>query len=344
LTPQAIERLFDTLRRLAADGVAIVFISHKLDEIRRLGDALHRDAQRSRVADVDPRAETEASLARLMIGAEPPAISAHDTAPGAVALQVRGLTTRSAERRLWLHDLSLAVQSGEIVGIAGISGNGQGALMAALSGEWTLGADAIHLFGQRSVIDPARRRQLGLRYVPEQRLGHAAVPAMTLADNAVLTVDALHANGIVRAAQAAQFAERVIRRYDVRTRGPQARASSLSGGNLQRYIVGREIEAAPKVLLVNQPTWGVDVGAAAAIRNALIALRGQGAAILVVSEDLDELFELCDRLHVIAKGPPVAIGASARDRRRRTGALDGRVVAGRGRAVHDAHAAAAGGA
>lgn len=303
LTPQAIDRLFATLRQLAADGVAVIFISHKLDEIRRLATRCLVMRHGRVVADVDPRVESEATLARLMIGADPPSIAAHDTPPAGVALQVHGLTTRGAERRNWLHEVSFALRSGEIVGIAGVSGNGQGALMAALSGEWTLRAEAVHLFGQPvGHLGPARRRQLGLRYVPEQRLGHAAVAAMTLADNAVLTVDELHVNGIVRTAQAAQFAERVIRRYDVRTRGPQARAASLSGGNLQRYIVGREIEAAPKVLLVDQPTWGVDIGAAAAIRNALIALRAQGAAILVVSEDLDELFELCDRLHVIAKG------------------------------------------
>jgi general nucleoside transport system ATP-binding protein len=303
LTPQAIERLFQTLRQLAADGVAVVFISHKLDEIRRLTTRCIVMRNGRVVAEVDPRAESEASLARLMIGAEPPAIAAHDTPPGAVALQVSGLTTRSDERKLWLHEISITLHSGEIVGIAGISGNGQAALMAVVSGEWKTEAGAVQLFG-RPVGDhgPARRRASGLRYVPEQRLGHGAVPSLSLADNAVLTVDRLHRRGFIKVGAALQYAQRVIERFGVRTRGPRARASSLSGGNLQRFIVGREIEAAPKVLLVDQPTWGVDVGAAAAIRNALIGLRGAGVAILVVSEDLDELFELSDRLHVIAKG------------------------------------------
>jgi simple sugar transport system ATP-binding protein len=161
-------------------------------------------------------------------------------------------------------------------------------------------------------LDPAQRRALGLRYVPEERLGHAAVPGLTLAENVLLTGDTLHTGGLIRLDRARDLAARLLQRFDVRARGPAAPAESLSGGNLQKFIVGREIEAAPRVLLVNQPTWGVDVGAAARIRNELIALRAKGCAILVVSEDLDELYALCDRLLVIAKGrtsPAVAPSA-----------------------------------
>jgi len=138
--------------------------------------------------------------------------------------------------------------------------------------------------------------------VPEERIGHGAVPELSLAENALLTIDRLRRRGFVRTAAAAAYAGEVVRRFDVRCAGTQARAGSLSGGNLQKYLVGREVLAEPSVLLVNQPTWGVDVGAAAAIRNSLIALRARGCAVLVVSEEVDELFELADRLVVMAGG------------------------------------------
>ena len=304
LKPQAIERLFGTLERLAADGVSVLFISHKLDEIRRV---THRCAvlRAGRlVAVVDPRRESEASLARLMIGADPPAIAVHDSPAGAVALSVRGLDTSNApERERWLHDLEFDLRSGEIVGIAGVSGNGQAALMAVLAGEWPGVRGSIRLFGEEVGALPTRpRRQRGLRYIPEERLGHAAVTELALHENLVLTRDELRAGGVVRTRAARVLAEGLITHYAVRATGPDASAGSLSGGNLQKFIVGREIEARPRVLLVNQPTWGVDVGAAVAIRNELIALRRAGCAILVVSEDLDELFELSDRLYVMSKG------------------------------------------
>ncbi len=304
LKPQAIERLFGTLERLATDGVSILFISHKLDEIRRV---THRCAvlRAGRlVAVVDPRRESEASLARLMIGADPPAIAAHDSPAGAVALSVRGLDTSNApERERWLHDLELDLHSGEIVGIAGVSGNGQAALMAVLAGEWPGVSGSIRLFGEEvGALSTRARRQRGLRYIPEERLGHAAVAELVLHENLVLTRDELRAGGFVHTGGARVLADGLIQHYAVKATGPDAPAGSLSGGNLQKFIVGREVEARPRVLLVNQPTWGVDVGAAAAIRNELIALRRAGCAILAVSEDLDELFELSDRLFVMSKG------------------------------------------
>jgi len=303
LTPQAVDRLFDTLRQLAADGVSIVFISHKLDEIRRLATRCAVMRGGRLVATVDPRQESEAGLARLMLGADPPAIAAHDSPPGEVVFEVKGLTVHGAERRHWLHDLSFAVRAGEILGIAGVSGNGQTALMASLAGEWTGRAEVVRLFGEAvGHLGPAERRARGLRYIPEQRLGHGAVPALSLLDNVVLTGDALHARGVVQREAARRYADRVIRTFDVRTEGARAPAQALSGGNLQRFIVGRETLAEPRVLLIDQPTWGVDVGAAVAIRNALIALRGRGCAIVVISEEIDELYQLCDRLMVIAKG------------------------------------------
>jgi ABC-type uncharacterized transport system ATPase subunit len=310
LKPRAIERLFVTLERLAADGVSVLFISHKLDEIRRLAHRCVVLRAGRVVATVDPRIESEASLARLMIGADPPSIAAHASSPGAVALEVRALdTTHAGERHQWLHCIDFDLHAGEIVGIAGVSGNGQAALMAALAGEWLDVRGSIRLFGTEiKQMSTAARRALGLRYVPEERLGHAVLAEMLLDENVVLTGDRLRSRGFVRYAEARRVATALIDRHSVKATGPDAPAGSLSGGNLQKFVVGRELDGEPKVLLASQPTWGVDVGATAAIRNELIALRDAGCAILVVSEDLDELYELSDRLFVMSKGrlsPPV---------------------------------------
>jgi simple sugar transport system ATP-binding protein len=256
------------------------------------------------VAIVDPRQESEASLARLMIGADPPSIAAHDSPAGSVAVSVHELdTAHAAERERWLHDLSFELRCGEIVGIAGVSGNGQTALMAALAGEWTDVKGSIRLFDEDvTALTTVARRRRGLRYVPEERLGHGAVMGLPLRDNTVLTRDELRSGGFLHVGEAQRKTRDLIERFAIKATGPDAAAGSLSGGNLQKFIVGRELEARPRVLLVNQPTWGVDVGSAAAIRNELIALRKSGSAVLVVSEDLDELFELCDRLFVMSKG------------------------------------------
>jgi simple sugar transport system ATP-binding protein len=317
LTPQAVDALFATLHKLASDGVSIVFISHKLDEIRRLASRCAVMRAGRLVATVDPRAASEAELARLMLGADPPTVARHDSPPGSVALEVAGLTVRTDERRDWLHDLAFSVRCGEIVGIAGMSGNGQNALMATLAGEWTTRADAIRVFGEPvGHLDAAARRSRGVRYVPEERLGHGAVPELSLVENVVLTAERRARWSAVPLRHAQQRASQVLERFDVRAPGTGARAAALSGGNLQRFIVGREVVAEPRLLLIDQPTWGVDVGAAAAIRNALIALRARGCAIVVVSEDFDELYQLADRIMVIAKGrlsPAVASHAISID-------------------------------
>jgi simple sugar transport system ATP-binding protein len=205
-----------------------------------------------------------------------------------------------------LHEVSLTVHAGEIVGLAGVSGNGQQELMAALSGERPLAdARAVRIDGRPvGNLDAGKRRELGLAFVPEERMGRGAVPDMTLADNALLTAhrQGMVAGGFVRSDAVAAYAAETIAAFGVKAGGPQAAARSLSGGNLQKYIVGREIRQRPRVMIAAQPTWGVDVGAAAQIRQALIDLRDAGVAVLVVSEELDELFEISDRIAVIAQG------------------------------------------
>jgi len=307
LTPKAVEELFVTLRRLADGGCSILYISHKLDEIRALCQrctVLRGGKVTGTVAN--PAAETNASLSRMMIGAEPPPLEHHAREPGEVVLEVSGLELEKQDDfGVSLQGVSLAVRAGEVLGIAGVSGNGQNELMAALSGEDRRSAPgAIKLLGRDIArASPGRRRKLGLHFVPEERLGRATVPVHSLADNALLTRRATLAPGLLlRKSPLRELASQIIERFGVKARGPDASARSLSGGNLQKYVVGRELGAAPQLLLVSQPTWGVDVGAAAQIRGELLKLRDTGSAVLVVSEELDELFELSDALVVMAGG------------------------------------------
>jgi len=308
LTPQAVEKLFETLRTLAAEGCSILYISHKLDEIRAL---CHRATvlRAGRVTGTcDPRQESATSLARMMIGGDLPHPEHRPAqAKGDGVLVVKNLSLPADDPfGTALHQVNLSVRAGEIVGIAGVSGNGQRELLAALSGERTIDDAAAVAIGGRPAgnLDAAARRALGLGFVPEERLGRGAVPEMSLAENALLTAhrQGLARRGFVRFRAARDFALATIADYRVKAGGADAAARSLSGGNLQKFIVGRELRQRPRVLVAAQPTWGVDVGAAAQIRQALINLRDAGVAVLVISEELDELFEICDRLAVIAQG------------------------------------------
>jgi len=306
LTPQAVDKLFVVLRQLAAEGCAILYISHKLHEIRALCHECTVMRAGRVVAHCDPTLESDASLSRLMMGAEPAVLPPPARAPGAVVLELQRLSLDSEEPfGTALREVALQVRSGEVLGIAGVSGNGQAELLAALSGEDRRApSGSVRLGGaDLSRAGPRQRRALGLHFVPEERLGRGAVPALGLAQNLLLTRDdAVGPLGWLRLGALRAQAEAIIARYQVKAAGPDAAAKSLSGGNLQKFIVGREIDGTPKVLVVSQPTWGVDVGAAAHIRSAILALRDAGCAVLVVSEDLDELFELSDRLQVIAGG------------------------------------------
>jgi ABC-type uncharacterized transport system ATPase subunit len=306
LTPQAVENLFVTLRRLAAQGCSILYISHKLHEIRALCTACTVLRMGRVSGECDPRQESNASLSRLMIGAEPPALAQRELKTGDIVLDVRQLSLAKGDQHgVDLQQIALQVRAGEVVGIAGVSGNGQKELLYALSGEDTRpAAAAIAVKGHNAGrLSPGRRRALGLHFVPEERLGRGAVPSLSLARNLMLTrKEAVGAGGWLKSGALQAQAGRIIARFKVKCGGPQAVARSLSGGNLQKFIMGREIDAKPALLIVSQPTWGVDVGAAAQIRGELLALAGAGCAVLVVSEELDELFEISDRLYVMAKG------------------------------------------
>ncbi|WP_027213700.1 ABC transporter ATP-binding protein [Burkholderia sp. WSM2232] len=318
LTPQAVRKLFATLKRLAAEGCSILYISHKLDEIQELCDTATVMRGGRVTGHVKPKEETHASLAQLMVGHSLPDYTRREHNPGAVLLDVKALSVASDDPfGTSLENVSFAVHAGEIFGIAGVSGNGQAELLSALSGEKRGSRmDAVSICGKPAGrLGAGARRALGFGFVPEERLGRGAVPAMTLSENALLTAHRQNmvSSGWIKAGAMRAFAKRCIEAFDVRCGGPEALAQSLSGGNLQKYIMGREILQAPKVLVVAQPTWGVDVGAAAFIRQQLLDLSARGVAILVISEELEELFDICDRIAVLAGGrlsPVRATGAT----------------------------------
>jgi ABC-type uncharacterized transport system ATPase subunit len=306
LTPQAVDKLFVVLKKLVSQGCSLLYISHKLHEIRELCSACTVLRAGEVTGVCDPREESNASLSRMMIGAEPPALKHQERTPGAILFEARHLSLNKEDQfGVNLVDINLQVRAGEVVGIAGVSGNGQRELLYALSGEDTRpAADSVHLDGQAvGHVGPHQRRQAGLHFVPEERLGRGAVPSLSLSHNTLLTrSEAISSSGWIDTQMLQTQAQKIIQQFNVKANGAQAPAQSLSGGNLQKFIVGREIDAKPKVLLVSQPTWGVDVGAAAQIRAELLALRDAGCAVLVVSEELDELFEISDRLYVMANG------------------------------------------
>jgi general nucleoside transport system ATP-binding protein len=299
LTPQEVEILFKTLRQLSSEGTAILYISHKLEEIRTLCDEATILRRGKVVATCTPRERTAREMAELMVGAvlTPPARSAK--AKGEVALQVTALSVASPiPFGTSLKDVSFTVRKGEVLGIAGVAGNGQDELLLALSGELKSGPAAVQINGSAmGDTGPTDRRRAGLVSAPEERLGHAAAPDMSLVENALLSGAVrqnLTSHGFIDWAATARFAAGIVKDFDVRTPGTHVAARALSGGNLQKFVVGRELSQTPSVIVINQPTWGVDAAAAAAIRQAILDRASDGAAVVVISQDLDELLEIAD--------------------------------------------------
>jgi ABC-type uncharacterized transport system ATPase subunit len=309
LTPQEVDQLFVVLRQLAKEGCSILYISHKLHEIKALCETATILRGGRLVDTCDPRVETSRSMAEKMIGGnlktiqKPAGREFGDEKFVVNKLSLDGI----GHFGIPLRDVNLSVRAGEIFGIAGVAGNGQNALLLALSGEEPVDdAGAVTIDGEPVGDLSAKRRRLkGLASVPEERNGHAAVPDFTLSDNAVLTARdrlRLSVSGLIRPRAARKYAGEVISTFAVKATGSEAAAGSLSGGNLQKYIMGREILQKPTVLVVCQPTWGVDAGAAAAIHQSIVDLAASGSAIVVISQDLDELLSLCDTLAVINQG------------------------------------------
>ncbi|WP_083656485.1 ABC transporter ATP-binding protein [Mongoliimonas terrestris] len=308
LTPQEADQLFETLKRLASEGCAILYISHRLEEVRAICHHATIMRRAKVVAETDPTTETVGTLARLMVGNEVDAVTRTKGVPGAPRLTLAGLDMPALGAfGVPLRAIDLEVRAGEIVAIAGVAGNGQSELFDAVSGERT-GRDGAVVIDGRPVGHQGvnERRRLGAAFVPEERLGHGAVPALKLSENVVLTRhgtgEGIASGGFTRFGLAGRIVEAVTKRFDVRKGPADPEARALSGGNLQKFVVGREVDRTPGVLVVAQPTWGVDAGAAAVIRQALIDLARSGSAVLVISQDLDEIFEIADRIAVISRG------------------------------------------
>jgi len=307
LTPQEVSILFETLRKLASEGTAILYISHKLEEIRALCDRATVLRMGAVVGACDPQQTSARDMAELMVGSVLQVPEKPDKPAGPVALTIDDLTAAAPHQfGTALRGINLTVRRGEVLGIGGVAGNGQDELVASLSGEMTVSRNMIRL-GADGIGDlaPNARRARGLCTAPEERNGHAAAPDMTLIENALLTGNVrkgLSQRGFLKWDRARDFAAEVIARFDVRTPGASNTARSLSGGNLQKFVIGREIMQDPDVLVVNQPTWGVDASAAAAIRQAILDLASNGAAVIVISQDLDELMEISDRFAALNEG------------------------------------------
>lgn len=314
LTPQEAERLFDTLEILKSEGRSILFISHRLEEVRRLCDR----ATILRFGEVsgacDPKKETSASIARMMVGNDVSSIKKTKTlATEDVLLSVKHLSQSPATPfAVPLSDISFKIHAGEVLGIAGIAGNGQSELFDAISGEITASkAENIQIRGNHVghfLIN--QRRKLGASFVPEERLGHGAISEFHLSDNMLLArhksddvaFQKLGTIGVIWREMVEKATKRVCEFMDVRKADVDPLAASLSGGNLQKFIIGRELDRQPSVLVINQPSWGVDAGAATHIRQSIVDLAHAGTAVLIISQDLDEIFELSDKIAVMFDG------------------------------------------
>ncbi|TDK36593.1 ABC transporter ATP-binding protein [Rhizobium deserti] len=314
LTPQEADRLFETLLQLRQEGKSVLYISHRLEEVRRICDRATVLRHGKVTGTCDPRHETPASLARMMVGSDVAQVHRDErSSVGNLALEVNDLSVPARTPfAVSLKNVSMQVRAGEILAIAGIAGNGQGELFDALSGEYPVATGDAILIRGKSVgrLGINDRRLLGAGFVPEERHGHAAVSAMPLSDNLLIARSqsdrrAFLGGGplsIIRHRAVGSATRRICGAMDVRKSGEDPLAGSLSGGNLQKFIVGRELDRQPSVLVVNQPTWGVDAGAASRIRQALIDLAKTGSAIVVISQDLDEIFEVATTIAVISEG------------------------------------------
>ncbi len=300
LTPQESENLFSTLKTLSADGMAMIYISHRLTEIKELCDSAVVLRQGEIVGNCDPKTTSVPVIAEMMIGKTADPIRRAEAYVGNVRLKVENLTISMPEGTS-LDRVTFTARRGEIMGIAGIAGEGQEALFAALSGERRTPAARSIAIDSKPIgaMGPTERRRLGLAFAPEQRLGHAAVADLPLSANLRLTRHGIQA---LSKGKLTQKSRNIRETYDVRGAKNDPKAATLSGGNLQKFVIGRELERNPDVFVVAQPTWGVDAGAASFIRNELIAMTRRGGTVIVISQDLDEIFQIADRVAVLHRG------------------------------------------
>ena len=307
LTPQEVSDLFVTLKKLADDGCAILYISHKLEEVREICSEATILRGGKLVQSCIPQEHTQKELAEMMIGKKLTELARSNINIGSDIFSIKNLSRKSDDMYgVHLHDISLTMKQGSIVGIAGVAGNGQDELMELLIGEKSSADNVLTFDGEDiSSLNSHERRQLSMFFVPEERLGHGAVPDMTLDENMLLSrpeSEGMTSNGVIDWKAVSSFSEQVISDFDVQTPSSRMLAKSLSGGNLQKFMVGRELIRKPKLVIVAQPTWGVDAGSANNIHQSLISLADQGSAVLIISQDLDEILSLCEQIHVLSEG------------------------------------------
>ena len=307
LTPQEVEELFKTLRSMVASGHTVVFISHKLDEVLVISDRITVLRYGRKIATVEARETNKAELARMMVGRSVLfRLERKPAQPGEVVLDVRDLHCENDRGLPALRGVSLAVRAGEIVGLAGVAGNGQSELAQVITGLRPATRGRVSINGRDVTNQPANAAaQQGLAHVPEDRTGVGTAPNLSLADNLILKTYSLPPIGSgwrINLAEVRRQAEARVREFDVVAPGIETAARLLSGGNLQRLILARELSLQPKVLIAVQPTRGLDVGAIESVHQLLIKQRDDGAAILLISEELDEITSLADRIVVIFGG------------------------------------------
>jgi simple sugar transport system ATP-binding protein len=306
LTPQETAALFGTLKRLVAEGLSIIFISHKLQEVLEVCGRIIVLRAGKLVAE-RPAAETDrAELARLMVGREVPPPRVEAQAPGDVHLRLDKVTLRGAHGQPLLDAVDLELRGGEIVGVAGVSGNGQGALADVIGGLQRPDSGTLTLFGAAlEVWRPRAVIERGVARIPEDRHAAGLIADMSVTENAIGEVyrrPAFARRGLIDWAAARRFAARLIGDYDVKCPSPAASARLLSGGNMQKLILGRVLSQAPRLVLANQPTRGLDVGAVGYVHRQLLDVRRAGGSVLLISEDLDEILSLADRIVVMYRG------------------------------------------
>jgi simple sugar transport system ATP-binding protein len=296
-----------TLKKLADNGCAILYISHKLEEVREICSEATILRGGKLVQSCIPQEHTQKELAEMMIGKKLTELARSNINVGTDIFSIKNLSRKSDDMYgVHLNDISLTMKQGSIVGIAGVAGNGQDELMELLIGEKS-SADNVLTFNGEDIgsLNSHERRQLSMFFVPEERLGHGAVPDMTLDENMLLSrpeSEGMTSNGVIDWKTVTSFSEQVISDFDVQTPSSRMLAKSLSGGNLQKFMVGRELIRKPKLIIVAQPTWGVDAGSANNIHQSLISLADQGSAVLIISQDLDEILSLCEQIHVLSEG------------------------------------------
>jgi len=308
LTPQETDELFATLQGLVADGMTIIFITHKLREVMAVSNNVTVMRLGHTVGTVSTASTTSADLARMMIGRDYiPVVQKAPAHPGAVALEVRGLRADDDRGVSALNGLDLTVRFGEIVGIAGVEGNGQTELVEALTGLRKATAGTVSLQGRPIAnVSPRRVREAGVSHIPEDRLKHGVAATASIRDNLAMSryyrPPLLSGGFLLRPHRLALYAWDLIRRFDIRTRDAALPAGSLSGGNMQKLVIARELALAPRLLVAAQPTRGVDIGAIESIHQRIVDERDRGAAVLVVSAELSEVMALADRIAVMYEG------------------------------------------